>query len=183
MKRIIVVGFLENTGAIGYKNSLIIKSKKDMEHFKNLTTKTIDNNKINMIIMGKNTYLSIPHKFRPLNNRLNIVISSTLQEQLSNLIIYKSIDDYLDNEMKLIDIYNIENVYIIGGESIYKQFLEKQLIDICICSHFITNNIYNYDSIFPIDILNNEFKPIENLMIIDEDKSNDLIIKIKKWIK
>jgi dihydrofolate reductase len=45
------------------------KSKKDMTFFYNTT-------KNNVVIMGKNTYLSLPDNCKPLKNRLNIVLTS-----------------------------------------------------------------------------------------------------------
>ena len=60
------------------KNGVIPwKSKKDMSFFYNVT-------KRNVVIMGKNTYFSIPQEYRPLKNRLNIVYTSEPQIYLFN---------------------------------------------------------------------------------------------------
>ncbi len=50
----------------------------DMAYFKALTTQTRDSNKQNAVIMGRRTWDSIPAKFRPLSNRINIVLSRSL---------------------------------------------------------------------------------------------------------
>lgn len=60
---------------IGQDNAVPWRLKKDMDFFKKITTSTNDKEKINCCIMGRKTYLSIPPKFRPLSNRLNVVLS------------------------------------------------------------------------------------------------------------
>ena len=76
-----IIAALDNKFGIGRKNGLPWKMlKKDMLHFKNITTKTKNENMKNAVVMGRNTWLSIPQKFRPLPNRLNIIISRTMKD-------------------------------------------------------------------------------------------------------
>jgi dihydrofolate reductase len=71
--------------------------------------------------MGKNTYLSLPKAFRPLPNRLNIVISSGEPVEIAeNLVWYTSLDNALTDLAK-----NEEEIMIIGGAQIYKQAITK----------------------------------------------------------
>ena len=49
--------------------------KEDIANFKKITLQTSDKTKVNAIIMGRKTYEAIPEKYRPLNGRLNVVIS------------------------------------------------------------------------------------------------------------
>jgi dihydrofolate reductase len=95
---------------IGSNNKLPWKLPEDLQHFKKETL-----NKI--IVMGKNTYLSLG---KPLPDRINAVISSTLENtfEYENLIIFKSINDLLEFYKKE------EEIIIIGGSSIYSQFLK-----------------------------------------------------------
>ena len=65
MKIKLIVAASENN-VIGIKNDLPWHLPDDMKFFKR---KTQDST----VIMGKNNYLSIPHKYRPLKNRLNII--------------------------------------------------------------------------------------------------------------
>ena len=86
MKKIIShVVALSNNNVIGVDNMLPWNLKRDLQHFKNYTT-----NKI--LLMGRKTYESIG---RPLPNRINYVISTTIDE-IDGAEVFKSIDDAID---------------------------------------------------------------------------------------
>ncbi|GFS07013.1 dihydrofolate reductase [Elysia marginata] len=104
---------------IGINGALPWRLKQDMAFFKKITSTTSDPEKKNVVIMGKNTWLSIPAKFRPLSGRVNIVLSTTLTEVPKDVHIVKSFED----AMNLIDsmISTVEDVFVIGGASVYKK--------------------------------------------------------------
>jgi dihydrofolate reductase/thymidylate synthase len=96
--------------------------KGDIQFFKRLTTDTLDPSKLNMVIMGRKTYESIPLKFRPLPGRVNVVLSSLYKEGVyTDIVVCKKIDD-ITTYIQTIQP-TIETVYIIGGQSVYDQFL------------------------------------------------------------
>jgi dihydrofolate reductase len=81
----------------------------DLKYFQDMT-------KGGIVIMGKNTYMSIPQKFRPLKNRINIVISNTFIDK----------DVYVCNDktiFNLLEKLNSNNIWIIGGKQIYELFI------------------------------------------------------------
>ena len=78
MKFDLIVAADQNLG-IGLNGDLPWKLKGDLKYFRNLTIQTQDRNKINAVIMGRTTWESIPDKFRPLPNRLNIILSNSLK--------------------------------------------------------------------------------------------------------
>ena len=115
----IIVAVCEDNG-IGKDNKLPWDNiPEDMRNFSKLT-KGKGNN---AIIMGKNTYKSIG---RPLPGRVNIVLSSTLNEDIEekNIHVFKNIDKTIQfcNKKKF------DEVWVIGGESIYSQFLDLNYI-------------------------------------------------------
>ncbi len=69
---------------IGKNNTLPWDFKEDMQFFHNQTTQELQG-KINILIMGRKTYESIPKAHRPLKNRINIVISRTKQALLGTV--------------------------------------------------------------------------------------------------
>ena len=64
---------------IGKNNKLPWKIKEDMEYFKTKTTYSEYPDYKNVVIMGYNTWISIPNKFRPLKGRINIIITKNHQ--------------------------------------------------------------------------------------------------------
>jgi dihydrofolate reductase/thymidylate synthase len=104
----------DKSGGIGKDGKLPWKNAKDMANFTKVT-------KGNVVIMGRKTWESIPDKFRPLPDRENIVISKTLKADIS---VFKDIDTCLVYLKKIKD----REIFVIGGSSIYQQFLERNLI-------------------------------------------------------
>lgn len=122
----IIVAVDEKNG-IGKNNGLSWNLPEDITHFKNVTTSVKDPTKQNAVVMGRKTWESIPKKFRPLSNRLNIVVTrnesySLPQEvvRLEQLISFRGAELHPPH---LLD--SIESIFIIGGASIYKQALES----------------------------------------------------------
>lgn len=112
-----IVAFGKKNRAIGKGNTIPWKQKSDMKRFAILTKGTI-------VVMGRKTFESMDSK--PLPKRLNIVISSTLKQKdysPSEVVIASSVTKarYLIEDAQLIGAY--EDVYIIGGESIYEAFI------------------------------------------------------------
>ena len=103
----------DEKGGIGKDNNLMWNIPADLKRFKQITTKNqigINNNiNNNIVVMGNRTYDSIG---RELPNRANIVLS------LKNKCSY-SVEDILDYN----EYFPEEEIFIIGGEQIYKQFL------------------------------------------------------------
>ena len=69
---IIVAAGFQN--GIGQNGSIPWKEKEDMQFFRNMTTNTIDGNKVNAVIMGRATFESLNET--PLKNHINVVITS-----------------------------------------------------------------------------------------------------------
>ena len=105
----IIVSTTLNNG-IGKDNKLLFNLKQDMRNFKKLTTGKI-------VVMGRNTFESLPNK-QPLENRINIVMSRNKIEN-ENVITVNDLNSLL-NELEK---YNTEDIFIIGGEAIYKALL------------------------------------------------------------
>jgi dihydrofolate reductase len=103
----IIVAVSEDWG-IGKDNELLWHISEDLRRFKRLTLG-------NTVIMGKKTWESLPR--RPLPGRKNIVLSDVPGECIDFSITAYSIEDALSK------CETDENVFIIGGGSIYRQFM------------------------------------------------------------
>ena len=103
--RINIIAAVAKNRAIGFENKLIYWLPNDLKRFKALTTG-------HTIIMGRNTYLSLPKGALP--NRRNVVLSSTISE-LPGCDVYPTLDAALKS------CKPDEDIYIIGGARVYEQ--------------------------------------------------------------
>ena len=124
---------VDKNWAIGYKGKLLISIPEDMKFFRETTTG-------HTVVMGKNTLLSFPNS-KPLKNRNNIVIALEKDFTVEGATTVYSIEEALEEIKK----YDSDDVYVIGGGSIYKQLLPY-------CDKaFITyiDHSYSADTFFP----------------------------------
>jgi dihydrofolate reductase len=159
----LIVANSEN-GVIGKNGKIPWESPKDLERFKRLT----DNS---YVIMGRKTFESIG---KPLKNRINIILSKTI-EKIDGAYVFKNINDvliWLSNQ-KIAFPKMEQKVFVIGGEEIYKQFLEKNLID-AIYQTIVKNNECKGDSFFKFN--EDKFEPL----VKDETKDEIFYIWVKK---
>lgn len=124
MKINIIVAYADNY-VIGKDNEIPWKYSEDLQYFKKITTETINKQKKNIVIMGKKTFESLQNK--PLKNRINIVITSHAKkyECSENLYFSDSLGITMELCNNLINDNIAENIFIIGGESIYEYFFKS----------------------------------------------------------
>jgi dihydrofolate reductase len=143
-KPIHIIVECDHNGGIGKNNTIPWKNTKDIIFFKKTTIQTQDKNKKNAVIMGKNTWFSLPKK--PLPFRENVVITSNSQNIPSNIITFSSVEDAI-YEMNQNE--NIENIFIIGGAKLYDYCLK--LIPIDTIYYTKINETYDCDTFFTFD--------------------------------
>ncbi len=97
---------------IGKKNGLLFTLKEDMKFFRETTLNHV-------VAMGENTLLSFPNS-KPLKNRTHIVLSGDPSHNYEGVINVHTFDDFLHI---ISEKGQHEDVYIIGGASIYNQTL------------------------------------------------------------
>ena len=102
-----IIAAVARNRAIGFQNKLIYWLPNDLKRFKALTTG-------HTIIMGRNTFLSLPKGALP--NRRNVVLSRT-QTVFPGCDTYSSLEEALNN------CTPNEDIYIIGGAAVYQQAL------------------------------------------------------------
>ena len=109
MSKISLIAAIADDYAIGYKKKLPWHLPADLKHFKELTTG-------GTVLMGKRTFESLPNG--PLPNRKNIVLTSILSEAVNEGYFEA---DSMEDALEI--CANIENVFVIGGAAVYKQFM------------------------------------------------------------
>lgn len=140
----LIVAVDKNWG-IGYQNKLLISIPDDMKFFRETTSG-------NVVIMGKKTLLSFPNG-RPLKNRENIVITHDKNFECDGATIVHSIEEALEAAKK----FDIKNIYVIGGGSIYEQMLPY--VDTAYVTYI--DFAYQADTRFPNLDENDEWKLVE----------------------
>lgn len=137
---------------IGLNGQIPWKLSDDLKHFKEITTKVPEDpyfEYINMVVMGRKTWDSLPSNFKPLPNRLNVILTSQLPEVILGNSPYNNdmvrvISDF-DQIYELEDfgIYGsgksrkIYDVFVIGGSSLYNIAIASQY-----CRQIYVTEIY-----------------------------------------
>lgn len=128
----LIVAVDKNWG-IGFRNKLLVSIPEDMKFFRSQT-----NGKV--IVMGRKTLESFPNGL-PLKNRTNIVLTKNPDYQVKGAVVCHSVEESLKELKK----YPTEDIYVIGGDSVYKQFLPY-----CNVAHITrVDHAYEADTYFP----------------------------------
>ncbi|KAG6447217.1 hypothetical protein O3G_MSEX004814 [Manduca sexta] len=160
----LIAAACENMG-IGANGTLPWRLKKEMAYFATMTTKVEDPKKVNAVIMGRVTWDSIPPKYRPLPNRINVVLTrnvNVVKEKVPEGVV---VVPGLDEAIKYIEGRDdIEATWVIGGSSVYKAAIEHEN-----CGKIYLTEIqksFDCDTFFP---------KIDNQMfhMVNEDKIPD----------
>lgn len=128
-----IVVAVDNNWAIGNKNQLLVSIPNDHKNFRRLTIGKV-------VVLGRKTLETFPQG-QPLSGRTNIILSRDENYKAGDAIIVHSVDELLEK----VKAYNTDDVYIIGGDSIYKQFLPY-------CDEAIVTRVdheYEADAYFP----------------------------------
>lgn len=124
---------VDSNWAIGNKNELLIRIPNDHKHFREETTGKV-------VVLGRKTLETFPQGL-PLKNRTNIILSTNPSYQVKDAIVVHSVEELLEELKKYAD----EDVYIIGGDSVYKQMLPY-----CDVAHITKiDHAYEADAYFP----------------------------------
>ena len=150
-----IVAVSENN-VIGKDNSLIWHLPADMKFFKEKTTG-------HCVITGRKNYESIPEKFRPLPNRINIVITRQKEYIAPGAIVVGSLEEAFEKASQT----GNDEVFIIGGAEIYKQSMH--LTD----KLYVTKIHHNFegDAFFP-EIDPKHWTEIAHIDFNSDEKNN-----------
>lgn len=140
-------------GGIGKDNAIPWYIPADLKHFRKVTT-SCPEGLVNVVIMGRNTWESLPRK--PLPSRINIVVSSQLHPLYDDTYVVKSFNDALELATSL---SNIHETFVIGGSRLYKEALEHPQCGKAYVTH--VHGDYECNVYFPLDTLNKSFTQIK----------------------
>ena len=119
--------------AIGNRNKLLVSIPNDRKHFREETTGKV-------VVFGRKTLETFPQG-QPLQNRTNIILSTNRNFQVKGALTVHSVEELL----KQLKQYRDEDIYVIGGSSVY-----RQLLPYCNVVHVTKiDHIYEADAFFP----------------------------------
>lgn len=108
---ITIIAAVAENGVIGNKGKIPWYLPEDFKHFKQTTEGQV-------VVMGRKTYESLPEKVRPLPNRINIVVSSSMEKR-EGVEIARSYENAIQKAKK-----HKKEIFIIGGSSLFERALE-----------------------------------------------------------
>ena len=128
-----IIAAVDKNWGIGNRGELLVSIPKDQKMFRQETTGKV-------VVLGRKTLDTFPQK-QPLPYRTNIILTHDKSFQVKGAIVVHSIEELLEKLKK----YSSEDVYIIGGESIYQQMLPY-----CDTAHITQiDHAYQADAFFP----------------------------------
>lgn len=110
MKELIIIVAIAEGNVIGKNNDIPWHISEDLKRFKELTVG-------HTVVMGRNTWESLPEKFRPLPDRKNIVITSDMEYCGDGMETFTTLNYALKS------LSNVDKVFIIGGARLYEEAL------------------------------------------------------------
>jgi len=116
MKTVVIVAMGINR-EIGKNNSLLWHLPEDMKYFRETTTG-------HTVITGRKNYESIPEKYRPLKDRMNIVVT----RQQHYVALGAEIATSLESALEMARNGQTNKSFIIGGGTIYSEAFQKNLV-------------------------------------------------------
>ncbi len=122
--KVVIIAAVGRNRELGKDNELLWHLGEDMRFFKEQTVR-------HFVIMGRKSYESIPKKYRPLPDRVNIIISRDSEYLAEECYTFTNLKDALD----LAHENGEEKVFIIGGGEIYKKALDEGLVDEMYLTH------------------------------------------------
>ncbi len=143
-----VVVACELSFGIGFKNQLPWRLSSDLKYFRELT-RANQTGAQNSVIMGRNTWESIPEKHRPLPGRRNIVLTRSIEmakdtESHADVQFANSLDLALQMSG---DMEPSARTFVIGGAKVYEQAINHEKCDRLYLTQILTK--FECDVFFP----------------------------------
>ena len=152
-------------GGIGLNNDIPWNFSKDMEFFRNITKSNNIFDKA-IVIMGRKTIESLPKQYLP--NRINIVISSTLEIKFNNKYsCVRSFHDALEMAYQINGSQYTNNIWVIGGAQVYEQAFRHP--DINLIYHTNIDHDFACDTSVELP----KMTPCKTVRVTDVNKKND----------
>lgn len=139
-----IVVAVDQNRCIGKDGKLPWQLPGDMKYFRELTSRADNEKERNAVIMGRKTWESIPDRFRPLKNRINVVLTRQENYNLPEGVLKAG---SIDRALNKLAEFAVSHCFIIGGGQIYDQAIKHDS-----CKHLYLTEIqadFDCDTFFP----------------------------------
>lgn len=161
-----LIAAVAENGVIGGDNDLVWHLPDDMKFFKETT-------RGHHVIMGRKNFESIPHKFRPLPGRPNIILTRQKNYQHEGVNICHDIREAI----QMAEDAGEEEAFIIGGGMIYELALKEDLVDIMYLTE--VHKAYEGDTFFPK--FDQSLWSSEEIMHHPKDERHEVAFTVRRW--
>ncbi len=166
--KIALIVAMDSDRGIGKNNDLMWHLPKDMKFFKDTTQGQI-------VVMGRKNYDSIPEKYRPLPNRLNVVLTRNENFDAPNCLVFHSLEECLTHFKEESE----RIVFIIGGGEIYRMALDSGILD----EMYITQVDERYDAETFFPSFEEDKWDREILFDQEKDTQHEAAFTVKKYTR
>lgn len=139
-----MVAMCSKTRGIGTDGKMTWYKPKDLAYFRKMT-------KDRVVIMGRKTWESLPEKHKPLKDRINVVVSRTMEVYKKGMIVFKDVYSALDF---------FDDSIVIGGGTLYDELIDNADLETIYITKIDNVDQYLYDTFFPV--LPSHFKLVES---------------------
>ena len=159
MKTFDLIVAIDEKNGIGKCGQLPWNLPGDMRHFKAITQKTSRKDCTNAVVMGRKTWESLPERFRPLVDRLNVVLTGNDNYPLpADVLRASSLEKAMERLCAGELEKNVDQVFVIGGASVYREAIAHPL-----CKKIYVTAIqgdFSCDAFFPF--FQKNFKQVDS---------------------
>jgi len=172
----IIVALDQNNG-IGKDGKMPWNISSDLKHFKAITSNVSERGKMNVVIMGRKTWESIPKEFRPLKDRINVVLTKNTDLKFPQNVM---ICDSFKKAIELFDVVDmkdkIDQIFVIGGAQVFGEAIRFSNCKKIYVTH--VNNVFECDTFFPP--YTEDFKQFS---LQDAPKNQEISLKYAQYIR
>ena len=157
-----LISAVDDDMGIGKDNSLAWRLKGDLQYFNKITTEKCEG-KRNVVIMGGNTWRSLPSFAQPLKNRINVVLTGRDMDVPDGVVLARSFEDAF---LKIEEMNDVDSIFVIGGASVY-----SQAIALPFCKRIYLTRVFgkfDCDTFFP-NVDEDVFEVVSKSDVFDEN--------------
>jgi dihydrofolate reductase / thymidylate synthase len=189
-KRVNLIVAVDSRWGIAKNGRIPWDIKEDKNFFTDVTKRIYGENKMNAMILGKNSWKEITPNYRGLKDRINVVVSSTMTQEELILDNETKTPSYLcstfDHALQLCQKLDCGKIFICGGVNIYKEAMDKKILD----EIYLTKIDHDYetDAIFPYQEYETYKSDFQNILtkqftVQDHLTKKNVKISFEKYLK